>query len=293
MKRRVIRAIDLCAGCGGWACAAADLPIHIERAYDIWEPAVKTYQLNHPTTKVIQADIRDEKTRADVLEHSKGIDLVLGGIPCEWLSLYRNLQGVGSVEMEDQRKVLDSVLDLVKTLGPAFWCLEDVPGIIKHLPILTPHVTLNSRDWSPQRRKRTYVGDFPPPPLAKNDGVMRDRLRQGPYRVGRRSFGREPKISRTFTKAAVLAGHMDQKSPTIASASSRRDAEMVIVDKSLPGGHRQMEWQEAALLQGFPTDYLFYGSPSDVSAMVGRAVQIDTARAILQSISRAFEKGPR
>ena len=47
---------------------------------------------------------------------------------------------------------------------------------------------------------------------------------------------------------------------------------------------RNPEWQELAALQGFPLDYLFYGSPTDVMKMVGRAVQIDLARAILSGI---------
>jgi site-specific DNA-cytosine methylase len=39
-----------------------------------------------------------------------------------------------------------------------------------------------------------------------------------------------------------------------------------------------------ASLQGYPADYVFVGSPTDVSVMVGNSVQIDTARAILEGI---------
>ena len=53
-----LRAIDLCSGAGGWACAARGLPIHIELAVDFWPVACRTYQLNHPETRVLCADLR-------------------------------------------------------------------------------------------------------------------------------------------------------------------------------------------------------------------------------------------
>lgn len=115
--------------------------------------------------------------------------------------------------------------------------------------------------------------------------MMRDRLRPGPYRIGPRAAHRTPVVRNTFSRSETLAAYPDAKSPTVMRWSSRRDAEMVVVDPGIPGGKRQGEWQEAALLQGFPEDYVFWGSPSDVAAMVGDAVQIDTARAILEAIA--------
>ena len=58
-------------------------------------------------------------------------------------------------------------------------------------------------------------------------------------------------------------------------------------------GGCHMEWQEAAALQGFPHDYVFYGSPTDVWSMVGRAIQIQTGRAILKSIVRDWRRKRR
>jgi site-specific DNA-cytosine methylase len=141
----MIRAVDICCGGGGWACAARGLPIEIVLAVDLWEPAVMTYRLNHPWAEVWQEDLRN--------------------------------------------------------------------------------------------------------------------LRE-----------------------TCLAAELDRKSPTVMSQCSRRDAELAIVDDRLPGGMRVPEWQELATIQGFPTDYLFYGSPTDVMKQVGRAVPIPLARAILERI---------
>lgn len=287
-----IRAIDLCCGAGGWACAARGLPIEIELAVDLWPVACRTYKLNHPQTQLIRADLREPATRERVLADCRGIELILGGIPCEWLSLYRRFTKVSSEELAEQRATLDSVLSLVAELSPRWYCLEDVKGLVKELPILAPWAEINADGYSAQRRKRVFVGHFPQPAPQRNPQLLKDKIRPGPYRIGVRAIDRTEQRSRTFSSETVLAADLDRKSPTIINNSSRRDAEMVIVDSRLPGGKRQMEWQEAAVIQGFPEDYLFVGSPTDVAAMVGRAVQIDTARAILQAIVRQRENSP-
>jgi site-specific DNA-cytosine methylase len=168
-----------------------------------------------------------------------------------------------------------------------------VPQLARELPIFTPYVVLDSRHWSAQRRKRIFVGRFPKPRRPKNGQVLGDLVRPGPYRIGRRLSGRTPAISKTFRPDRCLAAPLDKKSPTVLSTCSRRDAEIALVDPRLPGGMRNVEWQEWARLQGFPEDYVFWGSPTDAMKMVGRAVQIDLARAILQGIVAEWEEKGR
>jgi len=282
-----IRAIDVCAGAGGWVCAARGLPIQVVLAVDLWEPACRTYALNNPGTDVRCADLRDADVRAAIVKDYGGaVDLIVGGIPCEWISVYRTLQKVSEEEREAERNTLDSVLDLVRELGARWWCLEDVKGLARELPIFTPYVEIDAARYSPQRRKRIYVGTFPMPAPGRCRQTLKDRLRPGPYRIGRRCHDREPVRHRTFNRKTCLAAELDRKAPTVCAISSRRDAELAVVDPALPGGKRQLEWQEAARLQGFPEDYVFWGSPTDVGSMVGRAIQIDTGRAILEAICR-------
>lgn len=59
---------------------------------------------------------------------------------------------------------------------------------------------------------------------------------------------------------------------------------MAVVDDQIAGGRRAVEWQEAAIAQGFPMDYVFVGSATDVSQMVANAVQVDLAHALLQAM---------
>ena len=287
----MLTAIDLCCGGGGWACAARGLPIAVTHAFDFWETALATYALNHPGTRVHNRDLSD----VIVCEMLYGAlsqeppDVILGGIPCEWLSSYRS-SGLGNAprpeEIERERRLLDNVLDLCRRLTPRYWCLEDVIALRKELPILTPYTILDARHWSPQRRKRIYVGVFPKPKRPGNTETLASRLRPGPYRIGKRSVGRTPVFSGSFNGARILAAIPDRKAPTVITKSSQRDGDVAVIDAALPGGMRQFEWQELAALQGFPDDYLFVGSPTDTAKMVGRAVQIDLARAILQAICR-------
>jgi hypothetical protein len=163
--------------------------------------------------------------------------------------------------------------------------LEDVPQLVGHLPPLTPYQILDSREYSSQRRMRCYVGHFPQPAPRPVQDRLAAHLRRGPYRIGKGSRGKRP-VRRNCWGLGTVMGlwTTDRWGPTVCAFGSRRDSEQVVVDPTIPGGVRQPEWQEMASLQGYPADYVFVGSPTDVSVMVGNSVQIDTARAILEGI---------
>lgn len=291
MAAMILRAVDLCCGAGGWACAARGLPIQIELAIDLWEKACATYTLNHPTTDVVCGDLTDPGLRESVRQRCIGVNCVLGAIPCEWLTSYRRAKLGNQVTTEErgsQRALLDAVLDLTTQLHPRWWCLEDVIGLRKELPIFTPFQILDARHWSAQRRKRLFVGTFPKPLSQRNTSVLSHHLRPGPYRISTRTIARRPERGRTFAADRCLGAWSHDKAPTVMSITSRRDNESVVVAPELVSGQRQWEWQELAALQGFPADYVFVGSPTDVARMIGQALQIDLARAILGGIVREY-----
>ncbi|MHA1559074.1 MAG: DNA cytosine methyltransferase [Alphaproteobacteria bacterium] len=281
-----LRAIDICSGAGGWACAARGLPIRIEAAVDMAEDCLATYRLNHPSVETIQADVREMDW-----DRFAGVDLILGGIPCEEISQLRTIHKTSAEDIAAWRRTLTACLRAVEIIRPRFWCFEDTPGIVKHLPAGTPVAILDSAAFSAQRRRRAYVGRFPRPRQSTDTrpvGLLRDHLRPGPYRVNPCILEREPARSRVFTGKGFIPWHPDEISPTVVRLTSRHDNYAAVVDGDL---RRQLEWQELASLQGFPNDYVFVGSPTKVSKMIGQAVQIDTGRAILREIVREAIEG--
>lgn len=285
MNERRYRAIDLCCGAGGWAVACRGLPIDVVLAVDHWDVAVKTYEINHPDTSVQLIDVREADAIVDQAK-AAGIDFVLGAVPCQWISQARRGKNrkCSPAERDAERGTLDSCLAIAKRLDPCWWVMEDIIQIRRELPPLVPFEIIDSRDYSAQRRKRLYFGSFirPMKPRQPDSRQLKDVVRPGPYRIGKRGFGRRPMVSRYYSNITTLGAYLPNKAPTVC-AMSGHDGEMVVVDSPRPGANRQIEWQEQAALQGFPQDYLFYGSAGDVSQMIANAVQIDTARAILEA----------
>lgn len=275
---RKLRAIDVCAGAGGWAVAARGLPIKIVAAFDREKDALDTYKLNHPATTTVVCDV----TKVDFAPWQGKVDLVLGGIPCEQISSYRSINKVSALEIEELEALISRCLALPEELGARWWGFEDVVQIEKHLPIFTKGFTVDSRHFCGQRRRRHFVGNLPTPRAEiSSNRVLRDYLRPGPYRIGERLVGRKPVTHGARRPDTFYPWEPDAKAPTVITLTSRRDAEAA----TRHGKHwRQLEWQELAALQGFPTDYVFIGSPSRVTKMIAQAVQIDTARAILEAL---------
>ncbi len=273
-----LTAIDICAGAGGWACAARGLPVRIVAAIDIAADALATYTHNHPGVEAIEADV----TEFD-FKRFAGVDIVLGGIPCEEISQMRALYKPTPATMAAWQKTVDACLAAVKTTRPRYWCFEDVVALAKYLPPFTPYKVLDSARYSAQRRKRIFVGRFPgpTPPAKPCRQLLRHHLRPGPYRVNAGILGREPARHRVFDGQHFYPWCPERKSPTVIALTSRHDNYAAVVDGDL---RRHLEWQELATLQGFPADYVFIGSPTRVTKLIAQAVQIDLGHAILAAM---------
>ena len=280
MSRRFLQAIDVCCGGGGWACAARGLPIRIVAAIDIAEDCLRTYAYNHPGVETIRADVREFDFR-----RFAGIDVMLGGIPCEQISTARRGVKLSPADLAAWHELIDACLAGRKLLKPRYWCFEDVQGLWRHLPAFTPYRIIESAQYCAQRRKRLYVGEFPNVPRAKSPALFRDHMRPGPHRLSERTMARRPGRSHVYGTEQFYPWMPDEKSPTVTCLCSRHDNYAAVVEGKR---WRQLEWQELATLQGFPPDYVFVGSPTRVFKMVAQAIQVDTGRAILRAMVRDF-----
>jgi site-specific DNA-cytosine methylase len=286
VSARRLRAIDVCCGAGGWGVAARGLPIDIEVAYDREQDCLDTYAYNFPATKTVKADVAE-------LDWSKltGIDVVLGGIPCETVTPCRKNRKnpVGDRELSEWHKLIDSILAGIEVARPRYWCFENVIQMRLHLPPLVPQWYVNASEFSGQSRKRMWIGNFPTPCHGSDRSVLADYLRKGPYvmtaRVKSDVTFTAPSTRMKFEKSGGRWIDPRRKCPTIVKCSKRWGDWCIQLGD---GRHRVLQFTEAAALHGFPDDYVFISSQDRAWKMVGQAIPIPVGAAILRSICADF-----
>lgn len=160
-----LRVIDLFAGAGGFGVGLQQAGLDVVIANEIEAPFAKTYQMNHPATKVVQAPVQEiEKSTLDQFS----IDVVVGGPPCQGFST------VGAKKQDDPRNNLFlEFLRIVETVSPKFVLFENVAGFMKlykgfaydslidrlsRLGYETNAAMVDAVDYGlPQFRKRTII----------------------------------------------------------------------------------------------------------------------------------------
>lgn len=164
-----MRAIDLYAGIGGWSLGLRLAGVEVVRSYEWWQPAIDTHN-NNLGTDGTSVDIR----RLDLSTLPGRIDLVVGSPPCTQFS-YSNRGGNGDIA--DGLKDLVRFFEIVETLRPTYWVMENVPRVADVLrrglenpehPLyrfrdLNPeiHVYDMAQFGVPQARKRCIAGVLP------------------------------------------------------------------------------------------------------------------------------------
>lgn len=299
----VLRAVDLCCGSGGWAVAGRGLPIRWVAVADWARDCLETWRQNHaraqPQTHLVLADLSTAEGAESVLAacRSHAVDLVVGGIPCEQLSVARGANKVGAAELALLHTLIDRMFGVVRSLRPRWFCFEDIIQVEKHLPapieLGLPYEwqRIEASDYGPQARLRTFVGSFPAPgPAEPGPRTLRDCLRPGPH-MAEGSPEAYELVPQAAGRNAARVGNdkmrvldPESPSPTIMGAlsrGSRKRRAFTILSDDRP---RTLSWQEAALLQGFPDDYLFAASYMRTEKMVGQAIPIPVGRAILKAI---------
>ena len=159
--------ISLFSGCGGldfgFERAGFNIPIANEFDKTIW----KTFEINHPDTKLIKGDIRNIKEE----DFPDNIDGIIGGPPCQSWSEAGALRGI-----DDARgQLFFEYIRILKDKQPKFFLAENVSGMLanRHSEAVKNIVSMfeecgydvsitlvNAKDYGvAQERKRVfYIG---------------------------------------------------------------------------------------------------------------------------------------
>jgi len=201
MKKR-IKILDLFAGAGGLSLGF-DL-VRSNRGGKVYEvvlavdndkyacQTLKKYFLREYGRNdiVLEADLTDRKTHRKIIERcSDGVDIIIGGPPCQSFSLIGPRSGNGKNGNKYKYKIMDRLykeyLALVRDLKPSFIIFENVKGILskkdgrnrhyidviisdfkqlgysfesENAEIKTDYLVLNAADYGvPQTRERIFL----------------------------------------------------------------------------------------------------------------------------------------
>ena len=167
-----IKIVDLFAGVGGLSYGFAyDDAFEIVAANEIMPNMAKAYQLNHPSVKVYNKDVKDfgiSDLEKDFGIRSGDIDLVVGGPPCQAYST------VGKRLVDDPRgKLFQEYYRGLKELSPKAFIFENVKGLLSlrkgelmknilelfsSLGYFIKYEILNAADYgAPQVRERVFI----------------------------------------------------------------------------------------------------------------------------------------
>ncbi|TXL01984.1 DNA (cytosine-5-)-methyltransferase, partial [Methylococcaceae bacterium CS1] len=89
-----LKALSLFAGAGGMDVGVTNAGFNVILASEIDPHACNTYRENHPNTIMIEGDINNNINEITQL---KGIDIVIGGPPCQGFSV------AGKMDASDPR----------------------------------------------------------------------------------------------------------------------------------------------------------------------------------------------
>jgi DNA (cytosine-5)-methyltransferase 1 len=306
--------LEICAGAGGQSLGLEDAEFSHVAAVEIDPDACETLRLNRPQWKVVETDVHN----FDGNPHCGEVDLLAGGVPCPPFSVAGKQLGA-----DDERDLFPEALRLVRECQPTAVMLENVPGLsqarfagyreqvlreLDNLGYQADWQVLNACEFGvPQLRPRFILVAMRPeafthfewpnaigkPPTVgqalhammaecgwkgadewarKADGV-------GPTLVGGSRKHGGPDLGPTRAREAWRKLGVDGKG--LADAPPPADA---------PVGHMpRLTRDMAAVIQGFPLDWRFYGRKTASYRQVGNAFPPPVARAVGTRIRMAIQ----
>lgn len=143
MVSNTLTMLDLFAGAGGLSEGLSEAGFHSLFASEIVPVYAETYKKNHPSAKVLTADIRtlDAEQIREELGLQKGeLDLLAGGPPCQGFSINAPVRSV----LDQRNHLFKEYLRFVDAFQPRAVLIENVPGLVSFEHGTTLHAILDS-----------------------------------------------------------------------------------------------------------------------------------------------------
>ena len=165
MSKKVFTFIEVCSGAGGLSKGFIDMGFKALLLNDTNKYCIETLKLNHPETNIIKGSMVDLD-----LEGYKGIDVLMGGVPCQSFSQAGKRKGID----DNRGKLILHFIKMISILNPKVFIIENVQGLLTHnkgntLKMVIDEIDkikkyninyklLNANDYSvPQNRKRLII----------------------------------------------------------------------------------------------------------------------------------------
>lgn len=119
---RKLTGLSLFTGAGGMDIGFKNAGIRTLVASEINKNAADTYEINNPDVKMFRGDINDNIL--EIIEASRGVDVVFGGPPCQGFSV------AGKMNPDDPRsQLIWTYLEVVERVNPSIFVMENVKAL--------------------------------------------------------------------------------------------------------------------------------------------------------------------
>lgn len=310
----MLKSIEICAGAGGQALGLEQAGFDHTALVEIEKPACETLRANRPEWNVIEGDVHEFSAAP-----FKGtIDLLAGGVPCPPFSVAGKQLG-----SDDERDLFPEALRLVRECDPRAVMIENVRGIFYpkfseyREMILGELHKMGYKTWwqlvqasdygvSQLRPRAILVGIKEP--WASHFTWPQPNQESAPT-VG--ELLHDEMAANGWNGADAWAENADKIAPTLVGGSKKHGgadlgptrakkawAELGvdgrgIVDQppteDFDGEMPRLTVKMAALVQGFPKDWGFFGRKTAAYRQVGNAFPPPVAKAVGTAIKEALD----
>jgi len=304
--------IELCAGAGGQALGLEKAGFEHIELIEIDHYACNTLRFNRPTWNVIEGDIRNYSPKPSVQ-----IDLLSGGVPCPPFSVAGKQLG-----SNDERDLFPEALRLVADLRPKAVMLENVRGLLdsvfdeyrtkiirqlENLGYTADWRLINASDYgvSQLRPRVIFVGIrkemaayfFWPNPVENNPPTVGELLHGLMAKNGWKNVSQWEKTACDIAPT-IVGGSKKHGGPDLGPTRARKAWASLGVDgKGIANDAPEKEFiglprltnEMVARIQGFPLDWIFTGSKTNVYRQIGNAFPPPVAEAVGIQIKKALE----